>query len=132
MPSNRRYLIDHHKSFAVRQTHDLFRIGIVRGAEGVCANPFHEIQIFHIAHFIQSAPVYMGVLMSPKSLEIERLPVNQEFPVLDRHSPNAERLLVCIDTLPMLPQFYHTGIQVGVQRLPEMHTCDGELTTQSS
>ena len=66
--------------------------------------------------------------MSAKSLKIERLPVNQEFSVLDGDRPHAERLLVGIDTLPMLPQFYDTGIQIGVQRLPEMHPFDGELS----
>src|SRR5438876_11597082 len=101
MQSNRRYLIDHHKSFAVRQTHKLFGIGIVRGTEGVCANPFHEIQIFHIEHFIQSAHVYMGVLMSAKSLKIERLSVNQELSVLDGDRPHVQRMLLGIDTLPM-------------------------------
>jgi AraC-like DNA-binding protein len=29
-------------------------------------------------------------------------------------------LFIRIDTLPIPPQFYHAGIQIGLQRLPEM------------
>lgn len=43
--------------------------------------------------------------MFPESFEVKWLPVNQKFSILDNHSPHAERLLICIDTLPMLPQF---------------------------
>src|SRR5947209_19511073 len=67
MQSDCRYFIDDHKSFTVRQTHKLLRIRVVRGAEGVGTNPFQQIQVFHIEHFIQSTPVDMGVLMSSKS-----------------------------------------------------------------
>src|SRR5947209_7952680 len=69
----------------------------------------------------------MGVLMFPKALKIERLPVNQEFPVFDGDRPHAERFLIRIDTLPILPQFHHTGVHIGVPRLPEMYIVDGEL-----
>src|SRR5437867_2400758 len=74
----------------------------------------------------------MGVLVSPKSLKIERLPVDQEFSILDGDRPHAERLLVGIETLPLLPQFHDAGIQIGVQRLPEMHLFDRKLTSRSS
>src|SRR5207247_9122206 len=74
----------------------------------------------------------MGVLVSPKSLKIERLPVDQEFSILDGDRPHAERLLVGIETLPLLPQFHDAGIQIGVQRLPEMHLLDRKLTSRSS
>src|SRR5438046_9244766 len=127
MQSDRWYLINHYKSFTVRQAHELFRIGIVRGAEGVGANPLQETQVFHIEHFIQSAPVDMGVLMFPKALKVERLPVNEEFPVLDRDGPHAERFLIRIQTLPMLPQFHHTRIHIGVPWLPAMYICDGVI-----
>src|SRR5206468_6180137 len=73
----------------------------------------------------------MGVLMFPKALKIERLPVNQEFPVPDGDRPHSERFLIRIETLPILPQFHHTAIQIGVPRLPEMHTFDGELAGRS-
>src|SRR6266566_9896618 len=112
MQSYSRSLIDHHKSFTVREEHELFRIGIVRGAEGVGTNPLQQIQVFHIKHFIKSAPMHMGVLMFPKALKIERLPIDEKLPVLDSHSSHAERLLVGIETLPVLPQFYHTGIHI--------------------
>ena len=78
-----RCLIDHHESFTIRQTHELFRIGIVRGAEGVGTNPLQQIQVFHIEHFIESAPVNMGVLMFAKTLKVERLPIDEKFPILD-------------------------------------------------
>src|SRR5256714_7788935 len=131
MKPDRRYLINDYKSFTICEAHQLFRIGIVRGAEGVGANPLQQIQVFHIEHFIEAAPVYMGVLMFPKALKIERLPINQEFPVLDRDRPHAERLLIGIETLPLLPQFHHTGVQIGVPWLPKMYICDGELAGRS-
>src|SRR5579884_803594 len=131
MQSDRWYLINHYKSFTVRQAHELFRIGIVRGAEGVGANPLQETQVFHIEHFIQSAPVDMGVLMFPKALKIEWFPVNQEFPVFDGDRAHAEWLLVGIQTLPILPQFHHTGVHIGVPWLPEMYLLDGELAGRS-
>jgi len=74
----------------------------------------------------------MGVFMSAKALKIERLPINEEFPLLDGNRSHAERFLVGIETLPILPQFYNTAIQIGVQRLPEMHIFDGELSGRSS
>src|SRR6266550_1825898 len=131
MQSYSRYLIDHHKSFTVRQAHELFRIGIVRGAEGVGAYPLQQIQVFHVERFIQSAPVDMRVLMFPKALKVERLPINEEFPVPDLNRPHTERFLIRITTLPILPQFHHTAIQIGVPRLPEMHRCDRELAGRS-
>src|SRR5947209_5297265 len=132
MQSHRRHLIDHYQSFTVCQTHELFRIGIMRGAEGVGANPFEQIEVFHIECFIQSAPVDMGVLMSAKALKIKRLPIDQEFPVPDLDRPHAERFLIRIDTLPIFPQFHSTRIQIGVPGLPEMHICDGEVAGRSA
>src|SRR5437762_7472177 len=108
MQSDRWYLIDHYKSFTVREAHKLFRIGIVRGAEGVGAYPLQQIQVFHIERFIQSAPVDMRVLMFAKALKIERLPINEEFPVPDLNRPHTERFLIRIQTLPILPHFHHT------------------------
>src|SRR2546429_2242690 len=127
MQPDRRYLINDYKSFTICEAHQLFRIGIVRGAEGVGANPLQQIQVFHIEHFIESAPVNMGVLMFAKTLKVERLPIDEKFPILDSDRPHAERFLIRIQTLPLLPQFYHTDIQIGVPWLPEMYICDGEL-----
>ncbi len=69
--------------------------------------------------------------MSAKALKIEWLPIKQKFSILDCYRSHAKRFLIRIDTLPIMPQFHDTGIQIGVQRLPEMHPCDGELTSRS-
>ncbi len=69
--------------------------------------------------------------MFPKALKVERLPINEEFPVPDLDRPHAEQFLIRIQTLPILPQFDHTAIQIGVPRLPEMYLCDGELAGRS-
>ena len=62
--------------------------------------------------------------MFAKALKVERLPINEEFPVPDLDCPHAEGFLICITTLPILPQFHHTSIQIGVPRLPEMYRFD--------
>src|SRR5579859_950619 len=120
-------LVNHDESCAVREPHKLFRIGIMRGAEGVGADPRQQIQVFHIGHFIKPTAMYGKVLVFPEALEIERLPIDEKAPVLHRDRAKTERLRVGISTLPIVPQLNRTRIQVGVKRLPEVHACDGEL-----
>ena len=50
---------------------------------------------------------------------------------MDGDCPHAERFPIRIQTLPILPQFHHTAIQIGVPRLPEMHRFDRELAGRS-
>jgi hypothetical protein len=55
------------------------------------------------------------VLFVPKAIMIEWLPFDEEFPILDGDRPYAERLLLSIDMLIILHQFYHAGMRIGMQ-----------------
>src|SRR5581483_12270358 len=90
--------------------------------------PAQQVQIFQRHHFIKATPVNGKVLVFPKALKIKGLLINQKFSLSNLNRPHPERLLVSIQMLPVPPQLDHTGIQIGVSRLPEVHRFDGELT----
>ncbi|BAS12667.1 hypothetical protein AHiyo8_09700 [Arthrobacter sp. Hiyo8] len=76
-------LVDDHDPVPVRELDDFLGVGVVGGAERVCAGPVKEAEVVDEVGVVVAFAADGGVLVLAEAGEVERLAVDEELFALD-------------------------------------------------
>ena len=112
-------LVDHQDAEPVGQLHRLFRVGVVRRAVGVGADPLEQLVVPDPHRQVQPASAERKVLVLAEPGELDRLPVEQQ--LIPAHRDGADADVERVGVGGTLPVGERDGqrIEVRVLRTPE-------------
>ena len=118
--TDRGNFIDDKETFPVSHLIDLLAVRIVGGAEGVGADPFHQLKISLHHTDIESAADNVAVFVLPESSEIYRFPVYQDICAFYFHGTDADVLSVFVEDLAFVHDTDHHMVQISIPYFPQM------------
>ena len=92
-------LVDDDDAVAVGEVEDLLGVGVVGGAEGVRADPLHELEVVDHERVVVALAADRCVFVLAEAGEVERLAVDEELVAAHLDGANADRDRVAVDDL---------------------------------
>ncbi len=121
-----RGLVDDDDAEAVSHVEHFLRVGVVRRPKGVRADPAEKLEVVQHRRIIVATTTDIEILMLAKSLEIERLFIDEEALPLDADGPYAYRQDVAVGELARGVEVDSQPVEVGGARLPENRVGDSK------
>ena len=121
--ADRSRLVDHHDAVPIGVVEPLLGVGVVRGAEGIGADPAHQLEVVHEERIIVSLAPDGRVLVLAEACQVERFTIDQELLAADLHGSDADRKRVGVSLLAELDR---EVVQICRSGLPQVRVRNRE------
>lgn len=121
-----RHFVNDQKALFVCHLVQFFGIGVVAGAEAVCADPLHQLVIALDGSQVQAAAADVGIFVLAKTAQIHRFAVEQEVAILNFKGTDADLVKIFIDHGVAIGNADDEVVQVSGVHIPQLSIPDEE------
>ena len=119
-----RHFVNDQKALFVCHLVQFFGIGVVAGAEAVCADPLHQLVIALDGSQVQAAAADVGIFVLAKTPQIHRFAVEQEVAIPNFKGTDADLVKIFIDHGVAIGNADDEVVQVSGVHIPQLSIGD--------
>ena len=119
-----RHFVNDQKALFVCHLVQFFGIGVVAGAEAVCADPLHQLVIALDGSQVQAAAADVGIFVLAKTAQIHRFAVEQEVAIFNFKGTDADLVKIFIDHGVAIGNADDEVVQVSGMHIPQLSVGD--------